>query len=128
VGLSLPWAAAMQGVICGLWVCLFTFIIFWKGVIFPVIREPLWLSPTLGCLSDHDRCYSFASGVFGELDGRAFAIVGDHDVLEDGKDSIWRRPWFAVPVQTGRYTANTGGTGGRRYRFAPVHTCRIQII
>jgi hypothetical protein len=28
---------------------------------------------------------------FGELDGSAFAIVGDHDVPEDRKDSIWRR-------------------------------------
>jgi hypothetical protein len=31
------------------------------------------------------------SGVFGELDGRALAVVGDHDVYEDGKDSVWRR-------------------------------------
>jgi hypothetical protein len=31
VGLFLPWVAAMRGVICGLWVCLFTFIILGKG-------------------------------------------------------------------------------------------------
>jgi hypothetical protein len=37
-------------------------------------------------------------------------------------------PGFAVPVQTGRYTANTGGTGGRRYRFAPVRTGWIQML
>jgi hypothetical protein len=47
VGLSLPWAAAVHSVIRDLWVCLFTFIIYGKGVIFPVIRGPLWLSPTV---------------------------------------------------------------------------------
>jgi hypothetical protein len=34
------------------------------------------------------------------------------------------QPGFAVPVQTGRYTADSGATGGRRYRFAPVRTGR----
>jgi hypothetical protein len=29
---------------------------------------------------------------------------------------------FAIPVQTGRYTADSGATGGRRYQFAPVRT------
>jgi hypothetical protein len=40
-------------------------------------------------LSDHDHCCSLARRVFGEFDSGALAIVGDHDVTEDGKDSIW---------------------------------------
>jgi hypothetical protein len=39
----------------------------------------------IGDLSDHDRCCSLANGVFGEFDGGALAIVGDHDVIGDGK-------------------------------------------
>jgi hypothetical protein len=48
-------------------------------------------SVDVGSLSDHDRYCSLASGVFGELDGEVLAVVGDHDVTEDGKDSIWCR-------------------------------------
>jgi hypothetical protein len=44
---SLPCVATTRGVICGLWVCLFAFYYFSKGVFFPVIRGPLWSSPTV---------------------------------------------------------------------------------
>jgi hypothetical protein len=39
-------------------------------------------------LSDHDHCSGFDCGIFGELDGSALAVVGDHDVPKDGKDSV----------------------------------------
>jgi hypothetical protein len=45
VGLSLLWAATTRSVPCGLWVCLFSFYYFSKGVFSPVIRGPLRLVP-----------------------------------------------------------------------------------
>jgi hypothetical protein len=46
VGPSLLRAAATQSVFCDSRVCLFAFYYFSKGVFSPVIRGPLWLSPT----------------------------------------------------------------------------------
>jgi hypothetical protein len=44
-----------------------------------------------GCLGNHDRCCDFDCRVFGELDGSAFAVVGEHDVPENGENSVWHR-------------------------------------
>jgi hypothetical protein len=38
------------------------------------------------------------------------------------------QPGFAVSVQTGWYTADSGATGGRRYRFAPCVSVGVQIF
>jgi hypothetical protein len=42
----------------------------------------------LGCMGDHDRCCGFDHGVIRELDGSALAVVGDHDVPENGENSV----------------------------------------
>jgi hypothetical protein len=39
-----------------------------------------------GCLNDHDRCCSLTSGVFGELDRGALAVVKDRN----GEPERWR--------------------------------------
>jgi hypothetical protein len=44
----------------------------------------------LGFLGDHDYCCGFDRKVFGELDSGILTVVGEHDVPDDGKDSVWR--------------------------------------
>jgi hypothetical protein len=52
VGPFLPWVTTAWGVICGLRACLFVYYFFGKRVFYLVVREPLWLSPTV---SDQDK-------------------------------------------------------------------------